>query len=134
MQKRPTVPQFGNWEGENNLPYTIYFDEARKAKNGGKMMNPNDPMEYPGMFPSSPKATPSTARNAPQEPIGRKGVRPTTVDSQSRENRDMEKFNDGPLSNDNVSYFSTFIVFSVLARNTGVVCFITCFDATFLIA
>lgn len=98
--KRPVVPQFGNWDGDN-VPYTIYFDEARKSKLGGNMINPNDPMEYPGMFPSSPQATPSRAKNVPEEPIGRTSVRPTTFDSQSGENKDRKRFTDTPVSNDN---------------------------------
>lgn len=103
MAQRPVVPQFGNWDGEDNVPYTIYFEKARKAKNGGNMINPNDPMENPGMFPSSAQATPSRAKNAPEEPKGRRAVRPTTLDRQSRENGDKRKFTESPLSNDNVS-------------------------------
>ena len=97
MQQRPVVPQFGNWDSEDNVPYTVYFEKARKGKNGGKMINPNDRMQNPGMFPPS-------ARNAPKEPVGRKAVRPKTLDIQSsRENGDRMKFTEGPLRNDNVS-------------------------------
>ncbi|KAL1826165.1 hypothetical protein ACET3Z_012943 [Daucus carota] len=86
MAQRPVVPQFGNWDTENNTPYTIYFAEARNAKNGGKMINPNDPMDYPGMFPNLAQESPSRARNVPEEPKGRTAVRPTIIRSQSREN------------------------------------------------
>ncbi|KAF6133974.1 hypothetical protein GIB67_040738, partial [Kingdonia uniflora] len=41
-QQRSQVPKFGNWENEE-IPYTACFDKARKGKNGGKMLNPNDP-------------------------------------------------------------------------------------------
>ncbi|XP_009765791.1 RPM1-interacting protein 4-like isoform X2 [Nicotiana tabacum] len=52
---RPNVPKFGNWESEDNTPYTVFFDNARKTR-GGKMINPNDPQENPDMFPySAPK-------------------------------------------------------------------------------
>ncbi|GAB2214672.1 hypothetical protein Droror1_Dr00019032 [Drosera rotundifolia] len=37
------VPQFGAWHGEEDVTYTTYFDEARKNKNQGQMINPNDP-------------------------------------------------------------------------------------------
>ncbi|XP_075081978.1 RPM1-interacting protein 4-like isoform X2 [Nicotiana tabacum] len=42
------VPKFGNWDGDN-VPYTTYFENARKGK-GGKMINPNDPEENPEAF------------------------------------------------------------------------------------
>ncbi|EPS66688.1 hypothetical protein M569_08088, partial [Genlisea aurea] len=48
-QQRPTVPQFGKWEGEENVPYTAYFDKARKDR-GGRVINPNDPQENPQLF------------------------------------------------------------------------------------
>lgn len=44
------VPKFGNWDGEN-VPYTAYFENARKSNSkGGKMINPNDPEENPEAF------------------------------------------------------------------------------------
>lgn len=42
------VPKFGAWEGGEN--YTVYFDNARKKKTNGQMINPNDPEENPEMF------------------------------------------------------------------------------------
>lgn len=77
MQQRPVVPQFGKWDTEGNVPYTVYFENARKGKNGGKMINPNDVRQNPGMFaPPAP-----TTKNAPKEPIGRKAAaRPKTLD------------------------------------------------------
>lgn len=39
------VPKFGNWESEDDVPYTQYFDNARKNKKGDKM-NPNDPQDF----------------------------------------------------------------------------------------
>ena len=38
------MPKFGNWESEENVPYTAYFEKARKGR-GGKIINPNDPQE-----------------------------------------------------------------------------------------
>lgn len=72
---RPTVPKFGNWESEDNVPYTIYFDKARKGKTGGKMINPNDPQENPEMFahiktPPHPASRPRSYTE-PEEPVHR---------------------------------------------------------------
>ncbi|KAK4492193.1 hypothetical protein RD792_002991, partial [Penstemon davidsonii] len=91
---RASVPKFGNWENEDDVPYTVYFDKARKTR-GGVMINPNDPQENPDMFPnvdSSPltpsraPATPSRSRNRPPEdPIGRSPARPTNEQRVNRE-------------------------------------------------
>ncbi|CAN1269571.1 RPM1-interacting protein 4 [Linum perenne] len=58
QQQRSHVPKFGNWESDDNVPYTAYFDKARKGRTGGKMINPNDPMENPDLLveqtPSAP--------------------------------------------------------------------------------
>lgn len=51
------VPKFGAWEGGEN--FTVYFDNARKTKQNGAMINPNDPQENPGMFPQ--KGAPAQA-------------------------------------------------------------------------
>lgn len=50
QQQRSHVPPFGNWENEGNVPYTVFFDKARKGRGGGPIRNPNDPEEYPDMF------------------------------------------------------------------------------------
>ncbi|XP_060186165.1 RPM1-interacting protein 4-like [Lycium barbarum] len=49
LQQGSHVPKFGNWDGEN-VPYTAYFENARKVNKGGKMINPNDPEENPEAF------------------------------------------------------------------------------------
>ncbi|CAK9181702.1 unnamed protein product [Ilex paraguariensis] len=49
MAQRSHVPKFGNWDGDN-VPYTAYFENARKDKAGGVKMNPNDPEENPEAF------------------------------------------------------------------------------------
>ncbi|XP_074366829.1 RPM1-interacting protein 4-like [Apium graveolens] len=104
MRQRPVVPQFGNWDTEDNVPYTVFFEKARKGKNGGKMINPNDPVQNPGMFPPSAQVAPSTARNVPKEPASRKSVRPKTLNIQSNsDNSGRRKFTEGPLRNDNVT-------------------------------
>ncbi|KAK8629548.1 hypothetical protein V6N13_078383 [Hibiscus sabdariffa] len=42
------VPKFGDWDNDD-LPYTTYFENARKEKSG-RIMNPNDPEENPEAF------------------------------------------------------------------------------------
>lgn len=37
LQLKTEVPKFGNWENEDDVPYTTYFDNARKVKSGAKM-------------------------------------------------------------------------------------------------
>ncbi|KAG9455107.1 hypothetical protein H6P81_008011 [Aristolochia fimbriata] len=49
MAQNSHVPKFGNWDREN-IPYTMYFENARKEKGGGKMINPNDPEQNPEAF------------------------------------------------------------------------------------
>ncbi|MED6118619.1 hypothetical protein PIB30_004223 [Stylosanthes scabra] len=43
------VPKFGNWESEN-VPYTAHFENARRERGSGVMINPNDPIENPEAF------------------------------------------------------------------------------------
>ncbi|KAG0464152.1 hypothetical protein HPP92_020221 [Vanilla planifolia] len=50
MAKNANVPQFGKWENEGSVPYTQYFENARKGKNAARMINPNDPLENPEAF------------------------------------------------------------------------------------
>ncbi|XP_059636582.1 RPM1-interacting protein 4-like [Cornus florida] len=47
--QRSHVPKFGNWDSDN-VPYTVYFENARKEKTTGVRMNPNDPKENPEAF------------------------------------------------------------------------------------
>ncbi|KAK2992222.1 hypothetical protein RJ640_005709 [Escallonia rubra] len=49
MAQKSHVPKFGNWDSDN-VPYTAYFENARKDKASGVRMNPNDPEENPGAF------------------------------------------------------------------------------------
>ncbi|WRX26700.1 RIN4 [Theobroma cacao] len=48
VQLRSHVPKFGDWDNDN-LPYTAYFENARKER-AGIRMNPNDPEENPEAF------------------------------------------------------------------------------------
>ncbi|CAA2959697.1 RPM1-interacting 4-like isoform X2 [Olea europaea subsp. europaea] len=93
------VPTFGNWENQgNDVPYTVYFDKARKNK-GGKMINPNDPQENPDMFrnfaPAPTSASPSKPRTRREKPVGMGAVGPTTNRRMSSED-DYRKFTNSP--------------------------------------
>ncbi|KAA8550608.1 hypothetical protein F0562_002292 [Nyssa sinensis] len=106
MAQHPHVPKFGNWESEENVPYTVYFEKARKGRTGGKMINPNDPQENPDMFSniatSAEAPPPSGSRTVPEEPIGGKVVRPTDEPRVSREDGDIKQFSDSPARNENM--------------------------------
>ncbi|XP_057781036.1 RPM1-interacting protein 4-like isoform X2 [Salvia miltiorrhiza] len=102
---RSNVPKFGNWENDDNVPYTVYFEKARKNK-GGKMINPNDPMENPDMFPDAdpppppPAAAappPANPRPRPDEPNGRgaAGARPERRVSKE-EDADLHSSSENP--------------------------------------
>nr|GMD64079.1 RPM1-interacting protein 4-like isoform X1 [Ipomoea batatas] len=94
--QRPNVPKFGNWENEEE-PYTVYFDQARKYK-GGKAINPNDPEMYQSAAPSKPRTLP------PEEPVRRGGVRQT---NERREDGDFQQFSNHSARNNNNGYMSS---------------------------
>lgn len=106
--QRSNVPKFGNWESEGDVPYTVFFDKARKTR-GGKMINPNDPQENPDMFPDvepsplapAPAPTTATSRSRPEEPIGRGAVRPTPEHRVSREDGDFRQQGNSPARGEN---------------------------------
>ncbi|KZV51232.1 hypothetical protein F511_05889 [Dorcoceras hygrometricum] len=59
------VPKFGNWDG-NDVPYTACFENARKEKNDGVRINPNDPQENPeafDMLTAAAKLSPVSKKN-----------------------------------------------------------------------
>lgn len=47
------MPKFGDWESEENVEYSAYFDAASKAK-AGENMNLNFPQDKPDIFPNNP--------------------------------------------------------------------------------
>jgi RPM1-interacting protein 4 len=49
LQQHSHVPKFGNWDDNDNIPYTVYFENARKDKGGVKIINPNDPEAFMSM-------------------------------------------------------------------------------------
>ncbi|XP_058093284.1 RPM1-interacting protein 4-like [Magnolia sinica] len=74
MAQRSHVPKFGNWESEENVPYTAYFDKARKGRDG-KLINPNDPQYNSEAFSDNAppvRAPPPAVAAAPQPKHERK--------------------------------------------------------------
>jgi len=67
--KNAHVPRFGNWDNDGNVPYTLYFENARKGKGaGGKMINPNDPAENPEAFSMAAPTPPRHERRPSDAP------------------------------------------------------------------
>ncbi|OIT08311.1 PREDICTED: RPM1-interacting protein 4-like [Nicotiana attenuata] len=104
---RPNVPKFGNWENDDNTPYTVYFEKARQTRGTGKIINPNDPEENPDMFPNltPPPPAPSRARPKAQteEPIGHEGAaaKQTREHRLSKEDGDFRQYANSPARNEN---------------------------------
>lgn len=100
-QQRSHVPAFGNWESEGNVPYTVFFDKARKGKGGGPIRNPNDPEEYPDMF--------STDNSLDAPPIKPKDDTPPppppkpTIDERRQSREDYRIYNNSPGHRENPS-------------------------------
>ncbi|KAG8387279.1 hypothetical protein BUALT_Bualt02G0004900 [Buddleja alternifolia] len=86
-QQRSGVPKFGNWENEDNVPYTVYFDKARKNR-GGKMINPNDPEENADMFPDVDPSPPAPKPKTPERRV-------------SGEEGDLRHFTNSPAQGEN---------------------------------
>jgi RPM1-interacting protein 4 len=110
MAQRSHVPKFGNWESEENVPYTAFFDKARKGRTGGKMINPNDPEENPDILPNdsaSAQGPTSRARAEPEEPIRQGAGRSADERRTSREDDDLRQFTDSPALNENLGTRAT---------------------------
>ncbi|XP_042490021.1 RPM1-interacting protein 4-like isoform X2 [Macadamia integrifolia] len=103
MAQRSHVPKFGNWESEENVPYTAYFDKASKSRSGAKMINPNDPQE--NVFSDDKPSVRATAIKTGAEPEA--AVIPGAARSKherrsSREDGDLSRSTDSPARYDNV--------------------------------
>jgi hypothetical protein len=90
------VPKFGNWDNDGNVPYTVYFDNARKGK-GGKPMNPNDPVENPEAFSSS-YAAPSPRRSGPEHARAPANLPPPSPPPAHRQERRPSDAQPPPMS------------------------------------
>lgn len=69
-QQSSHVPKFGDWDN-NNIPYTTFFENARKEQNTGTVrVNPNDPEDNPAAFmfgTRSPEIDGSDKSSVPME-------------------------------------------------------------------
>lgn len=105
-QQRSHVPKFGNWENEENVPYTAYFDKARKGRTGTKMINPNDPEENPEVLSDySSSADTSLTKGKPDggKPVVQQGaVRSSLEHQRSKEENDLRQFSNSPAHHNNV--------------------------------
>lgn len=86
--QRSHVPQFGNWEGQENVPYTVYFEKARKGRKGEKMINPNDPEENPDLYSDNDSQLQSSSSGGVKEPIRQPDARPEQ--KRNSEDKDMK--------------------------------------------
>ncbi|KAG2306981.1 hypothetical protein Bca4012_084065 [Brassica carinata] len=70
MAERSSVPKFGNWEHEEDVPYTAYFENANRGRApGDSVVNPNDPEYYSDL--QSPPPPPSRTKPDEIEPLRR---------------------------------------------------------------
>lgn len=104
MAQRTHVPKFGNWENEENVPYTAYFDKARKGRTGTKMINPNDPEENPDILSDYSTSADTSLANQKADggpkPAEHGAVRPAHESRRSKEDNDL-KFANSPVNNHN---------------------------------
>ncbi|KAJ4955256.1 hypothetical protein NE237_012039 [Protea cynaroides] len=103
MAKHSQVPKFGNWESEENVPYTAFFDKASKGRSNAKMINANGPQENAVFDDKTPVQAPALKNGA--EPGA--AVIPGTARSKherrsSREDGDFSRSTDSPVRNDKV--------------------------------
>ncbi|XP_022758709.1 RPM1-interacting protein 4-like isoform X2 [Durio zibethinus] len=106
-QQRSHVPKFGNWENEENVPYTTFFDKARQGRSGGKIVNPNDPQESPDLHHDyvAPSSAPPASRAKPEldEQVGHGPARRAHERGRSREEGELRLYADSPARHDNVN-------------------------------
>jgi len=106
-QQRTHVPKFGNWESNDNVPYTAYFDKARKGRTGTKMINPNDPEENVDLvLDNSSSDHPPPEKSKPRansEDLSGKGLVRPTIESHKSLDSDPKQYVDSPARHDNAS-------------------------------
>lgn len=106
MAEYPRVPEFGNWEGGNHVPYTVYFEKARKGRSGTRMINPNDPEENPDLLSDAgaPPEAPASRAEAEYEEPKREGVVRTVHERKmSNEDGSLTQVSDQPDHKNNSS-------------------------------
>ncbi|KAG4938701.1 hypothetical protein AAZX31_16G083300 [Glycine max] len=97
MAQRSHVPKFGNWDSGENVPYTAYFDKARKGRTGTRIINPNDPEENADLSfdnPSSDNLPPTRPRTNSEDQSGKGSLHLED---------DPKNFIESPARHDNVS-------------------------------
>uniref|UniRef100_A0A1D1Z2P7 RPM1-interacting protein 4 n=1 Tax=Anthurium amnicola TaxID=1678845 RepID=A0A1D1Z2P7_9ARAE len=97
MAQHAQVPKFWNWEGAGNVPYTQDFDNARRARRGGELINPNVPQPNPDSFPQGIAAAGASLRNTSDPEISKH------EQHTSREDGDLHQSTDFPARHDVVS-------------------------------
>lgn len=105
LQEHPRVPQFGNWEGGNHIPYTVYFDKARKGRSGTKMINPNDPEENPDLLSDAgvpPEAPASRAEAESEEPKQQGVIRTMHERKMSNDDGSLTQVSDQSIHKNNL--------------------------------
>ena len=105
-QQRSHVPKFGNWENEENVPYTAYFDKARKGRTGAKITNPNDPEEIPDALSDDSSAADTSLNRGKADggkPVVQHGaIRSAHERQRSKEDNDLRQFSNSPAHHNNV--------------------------------
>lgn len=104
MEQSSNVPKFGNWESQQDVPYTVYFEKARKHRSGEKLKpsdtrgNPKMPYAYtpPVQAPPFQKEV-KTKASKDLEPTGSKHKQHT-----GREDGKMWRSDDSSLHHDTV--------------------------------
>ncbi|KAK7286824.1 hypothetical protein RJT34_22098 [Clitoria ternatea] len=106
MAQRSHVPKFGNWDSGENVPYTAYFDKARKGRTGTKMINPNDPEENLDSALDNPSSDhlppPSKPKVISEDSSGKGSLHSMNELNKSMEDGDPKHFIDSPARHDNV--------------------------------
>ncbi|KAK9138330.1 hypothetical protein Sjap_008924 [Stephania japonica] len=132
MAQRSAVPKFGNWENEGDVPYTVFFDNARKVKRGSHKTNPNDPEENPSLHSrDTPPDRAPTFRNAAQSrTVGEVVARRDHAHQSSKEDSDLNQSNGSRWHHDavdrkaataspNLQYRDNGLSFGDLAKRNG---------------
>uniref|UniRef100_A0A1D1XNE7 RPM1-interacting protein 4 n=1 Tax=Anthurium amnicola TaxID=1678845 RepID=A0A1D1XNE7_9ARAE len=93
MAQRLHVPKFGNWDREN-IPYTTYFDNARRGRGpGGKVINPNDPEENPAAFNNRDELTEENHHETPKNSRNLHNVgAPSSLDTRDKNGHVAQQF------------------------------------------
>ncbi|CAI9086865.1 OLC1v1020786C1 [Oldenlandia corymbosa var. corymbosa] len=110
--QRSHVPKFGNWDGDN-VPYTAYFENARKEKGGTntghRIMNPNDPEENPDafLFSATPESNHQIEGHRQHKSIT--SAESMSSDKGSSWNRHQRRKSENKKSNSENNYSNSFL-------------------------